>query len=170
MNTSEERTRLLEDPAAPGDRLARAWRRFRRLPGGRRLFSRLVGRTAPYSGSIGAQVLELAPGYALLALRDRRRLRNHVGSVHALALANLGELASGLAMTLALPRGVRGIPVRIEVDYVKKARGRLLCTGSAEPPPDIASEVESLALGEITDASGDLVATVLVRWRLGPVG
>jgi acyl-coenzyme A thioesterase PaaI-like protein len=149
----------------PAARLARLWARLERVPAGRRLFSVLVGRFAPYSGTIGARVLELRPGYARLRLRERRRLRNHLRSVHAIALANLGELASGLAMTLALAPDVRGIPTTIRIDYTKKARGVLVAEGTASPPA-VSGPVESEARAEIRDEEGDVVATVSVLWRL----
>lgn len=151
--------------ARHGARLLRAWHRLQGLPAGRWLFSRLVGRTAPYTGSIGATVLSLAPGRAEVQLRDRRRVRNHLRSVHAIALANLGEMASGLAATTALPADVRGIPVRITVDYRKKARGTLTATGTAELP-QVVSEATVEVRAEIHDAAGDLVADVTVEWRL----
>lgn len=152
----------------PATRLAAAWRTLSTLPAGRLLFAVLLRLTVPYSGSVRPRVVRMEPGIATVEIRDRRRLRNHLRSVHALALANVGELASGLAMTLALPPRVRGIPVRIEVDYLKKARGRIRAEGRAEPPAVIDAETEADAHAELFDADGDLVARMKVLWRLQP--
>jgi acyl-coenzyme A thioesterase PaaI-like protein len=151
--------------AATGDRLLRSWRRLRDVPGGRWVFSRMVGRLAPYTGTIRAYVLELEPGRAVVTLRDRRRVRNHLRSVHAIALANLGELASGLAATAAMPPGVRGIPTFIQIEYRKKARGTLTATGSAALPP-VTQPTTANVRADIVDGSGDVVACVLVTWTL----
>jgi acyl-coenzyme A thioesterase PaaI-like protein len=152
-------------PADFGVTLARSWRRLSGVPGGKWLFSRMLGRIAPYSGSIGARVIELKPGYALLEFRERRGLRNHLRSVHAIALANVGELASGLAGTMAMPPGVRGIPVSLTIDFIKKARGTLVCEGRAEIPK-VDGPTDTEVTAEIRDAAGDVVAIVRVIWRL----
>ena len=149
-----------------GERVLGLWRRCERLPFGRALFRLLFGTQVPYSGSIGAAVLSLEPGRARLALRDRRAVRNHLGSIHAVALANLGELTSGLAMTTAMPAGVRGIVLKIEADYAKKARGTLVCE-SQVILPEVEGDIDHEVRAEIRDAGGDLVATVRVLWRLG---
>jgi len=152
--------------ASPGARVLSLWRRCAGLPFGRSLFGALFARQVPYSGSIGATVLDLAPGRAKLALRDRRAVRNHLGSIHAVALTNLGELASGLAMTTALPAGVRGIVLRIETVYLKKARGTLVCDCRANVP-EVAGDLNHEVHAEIRDGGGDIVASVRVVWRLG---
>ena len=90
--------------ASPGQRVLALWRRLAPLPVGPTLFMLAFGRMVPYSGALGARVVTLVPGHVVLSLPDRRAVRNHLKSVHAIALANLGELASGLAMTTALPR------------------------------------------------------------------
>jgi acyl-coenzyme A thioesterase PaaI-like protein len=154
--------------AAPGARVLALWRRCEHLPFGRALFGMLFGAMVPYSGSIGATVLTLEPGHAKLALRDRRAVRNHLGSIHAIALANLGELASGLAMTTALPAGVRGIVVRIECEYGKKARGSLVAEARVTVP-EVKGDTDHEVRAEISDGGGSNVATVRVHWRLGLV-
>jgi acyl-coenzyme A thioesterase PaaI-like protein len=158
---------MAQDSAAPGARVLALWRRLAPLPGGRTLFMGLFGRLVPYSGALGARVLELEPGRARIALRERRGVRNHLNSVHAIALANLGELTSGLAMTTALPPGVRSIVTGLTIEYFKKARGTLLAESRVEIPP-VTAEVEHDVTAEIRDADGDVVATMKVRWRLGP--
>ena len=154
--------------AGHGARLLKIWRRLEGRPGGRWLFSRMVGRTAPYSGTIGARVEALGPGRAVLTLRDRRSVRNHLRSVHAIALANLGELASGLAATGAMPAGVRGIPVRITIDYHRKARGTLTAVGTAEIP-QVTGPTRVDVRAVIQNDAGEPVATVTVEWALEPV-
>jgi len=154
-----------QQDASHGAKLVAAWRKWSPRPGGKWMFSHFVGRMAPYTGTMGAEVLELEPGRAIVQLRDRPKVRNHLRSVHAIALANLGELASGLAATAAMPTGVRGIPNRITIDYHRKARGTLTATGTAVMPPvtdETTVEVQAL----IRNTDNEVVTTVTVQWKL----
>lgn len=150
-----------------GERLLGLWRRCQKLPLGRTLFGFLLDQQVPYSGSIGATVMKLEPGHARVELRDRRGVRNHLGSIHAVALTNLGEVTSGLAMMTGLPATVRGIVLRIETVYTKKARGTLVCDCQVSVP-QVNGNVDHEVKAEVRDAAGDVVATVRVLWRLGP--
>ena len=160
MNSSHE-----NNPIAG---LQHLWQRLQPLPGGAWLFSRILGWVVPYTGSIGANVKILKPGYAKIEMRDRRRVRNHLRSVHALALANLGEVTSGLAMLGALPADARGIPTKLTIEFFKKARGLLIAESHCSPP-EIIEDTDFDVVTDIRDSEGDVVARTSVIWRLGPV-
>jgi len=142
------------------------WRGLHGLPGGRRLFSRLLGLAIPYTGSIGAEVLALEPGYAKVALGDRRAVRNHLDSIHAIALANLGELTGNLALVSALPDDGRFIVTKLAIEYKKKARGRLVAECRCEPPTSTERREYEL-LVTIRDAHEVVVASVVLTTLVG---
>ncbi len=150
---------------APGAKLGLWWRRLSPLPFGRTLYRMLVGRMAPYTGTLGARVQELSPGYSRWTLRDRRRVRNHLSSIHAVALVNLAEVASGTAMLMALPAGTRGIVTRLSIEYLKKARGTLTAECRCSVPA-VEGEMPYDVMAEIRDQAGDVVARATVTWLL----
>ena len=154
--------------SAPGERLRTLWRRLASLPAGKSIFTFLLGRMTPYSSSIGARVEQLEPGFCRVALRDRRRVRNHLGSIHAMALANLTEMASGLAVLVGLPATVQGIVTGFSISYLKKARGPLIAECRADHL-DVTAAQDYEAEVSITDAQGDVVARASARWRLRPI-
>ena len=64
------------------------WQRFASKPGGKWAFSRLVCLRAPYFGSIHPRFEELRPEYCRIAIRKRRAVLNHIGTVHAIAMSS----------------------------------------------------------------------------------
>ncbi len=155
----------LEDPRR--NFIREAWDRLRRLPGGKRIFSELVGRAAPYTGSIGASVRALSLGHAEVVLRDRPKLRNHLRCVHAIALANLAELTGNVALAYSLPADARFIVAGLDIDYLKKARGTI--TGLCDCPDIASSERKEYPVEvRMVDAGGALVAKATLRTLVGP--
>ncbi len=155
-------------PARAVHTIHNLWSRLGGSVAGRWLFSFLVGRAIPYTGTIRPRVVELSAGRAVVVMRDRRRVRNHLNSVHAIALANVLELATGLAFNAALPEGARAIVTRFEIAYLKKARGKLTASSTCEPPAADA-ERDYAVHGVLTDSSGEIVARAIAHWRVRPL-
>ncbi len=150
-----------------GPYLRANWQRFSNKPGGKWLFSRIIGFTVPYTGSIAANVALLEPGHGKITLRERRKISNHLQSVHAIALANLSEMVTGLTLLNSLPDDTRGILTSMLIQYHKKARGLLTAECVCEIPENNA-EREMHVSGEIKDEEGEVVATATATWRIGP--
>lgn len=153
--------------STPEAAIREQWERWSGRPGGKAIFSRLLGLIVPYTGSMGARVEEARPGYARATLRDRRRVRNHLRSVHAVALVNLAELATGLALNYGMRADTRAILVGLSIEYHKKARGLLTAEATA-PLLESSDEREIAVRTEIRDAEGEVVATAEARWKVGP--
>jgi len=143
------------------------WKRARGSRLGRWLFSRGVGRFAPYTGTICARVEELEPGHSLVTMRDRRAVRNHLNSVHAVALTNLIELTGSLSIIASLPPETRMIPVRLETDFIKKGRGLMTAEANCVIPSSN-EKAELPATVVIRDDAGDEVARGQVTVVIGP--
>lgn len=151
----------------PGTRLLALWRRLKGWPAGEWLFARIFSYTVPYSGSVQPRIRVLEPGHAEVQIPDVRANRQHLGSVHAIALMNVAEMASGLAMMAGLPTNVRGIVTALQMTYHKKARGTIRAV-SRVTVPTVTADQDFEVLAECFDPSGTLVATGRVTWRLGP--
>jgi acyl-coenzyme A thioesterase PaaI-like protein len=153
--------------ASPSTRLTSAWERLSRRPGGKTIFAMLLGRLVPYTGTIKPRVLEMRPGFARVEMKDRRIVRNHLRSIHAVALLNLGEVTSGLAMIAGLPVSARSIVTGLSIEFHKKARGRLVAECQCQVP-DATDRREHEVTATIRDEAGDVVATTRARWLVGP--
>jgi len=157
----------LNPPRSPNATLGR-WQRLGRTALGRRLFSWSVGRFARYTGTIRPRIEVLEPGHAVVRMADRPKVRNHLRSVHAVALMNLGEVSSGLAMLAGLTPAARAILVGLSMEYHKKARGTLTAECRC-PVVDDPGERDLVIEAPIRDQDGDVVAVATATWRIGPV-
>jgi acyl-coenzyme A thioesterase PaaI-like protein len=113
--------------------------RFKALPYGLALFSRAVCFKAPYFATIRPVFTRLEPGHGEAGFRKRRAVQNHLGTVHAIALANLCELVAGTTLEITLPPTHRWIPKGMTIKYLAKAT------------TDVRART-SIALGELADA------------------
>lgn len=140
-----------------------------RWPFGHWVFSKAVCFKAPYFGTISPRITRLENSRCEAEIKDRRSVRNHVGSVHAIALCNLAELCAGVMTDASLPKDMRWIPKGMTVKYLKRAKGKL--HASASPMTPIISSPGGYDLPvnvDILDSAGDKVFHAEILMWLSP--
>lgn len=145
------------------------YERMRRWPAGHWLFTRAICFKAPYFGSISPLIEVLEPGRCVARLRRHRRITNHIGSVHAIAMCNLAELVGGMMTEVSLPDSMRWIPKGMTVEYVKKAMGTI--RGVATPAIPIVAADSGYPLPVdvvLTDDAGDVVFLATISMWMSP--
>ena len=146
-----------------------AYRRISRWPAGRWLFSRLVCWKAPYFASIAPRIESLEPGRGIATLAHRRRVTNHLGTVHAIALCNLAEFIGGLTCDASIPTSMRWIPKGMTVAYLKKAVGRMRAIATPAFPPREAEAGYELPFEVVVeDPAGDVVFRATIAMWVSP--
>jgi len=106
----------------------RAWNKHSGSRFGRWLFGRVVCHRAPYFSTIKPRFIELQPAICKVAIAKRRRVENHLGTIHALAIGNLCELAAGMVTEVTIPRAMRWIPKGMTIEYLRKAESDVVAT------------------------------------------
>lgn len=99
----------------------RLYNRLSALPLGNWLFTRIICFKAPYFASISPYFESLGKGQCNVRLKKRRKVTNHIGTIHAIALCNGAELAAGTLMEASVARNMRWIPKGMTVRYLAKA-------------------------------------------------
>ena len=109
------------------------WNKVSPLPLGERVFSLLFAQKAPYFASIRPRFTVIEPNRAELVIPKRRRVHNHLGTIHAIALCNGLEAAMGALAEATIPADRRWIPKGMEVAYTAKATSDITCVAETDP-------------------------------------
>jgi acyl-coenzyme A thioesterase PaaI-like protein len=146
--------------ASPDNRLARTIHQIEKVAGPFRqqAITLALGRTVKFVGTAGLKVEELTAERAVISVQNKRRVQNHIGGVHAMAMGLLAESATGFVIGMNVPDSAVPVIKSAKIDYLKRATGglRAEATLSGEQRRLIAAEPkgEVLVQCRVTDDSG----------------
>lgn len=103
------------------NKTAQLLEKFKKFPLGLWLFTRAICIKAPYFSSIRPTFTLLESGKGEAKICKRRAVQNHLGTVHAIAMANLCELVAGTTLEVTIPNTHRWIPKSMKINYIAKA-------------------------------------------------
>lgn len=81
------------------------------------------GKMVKYTGTTGIKIEELNDQRAIISLKNKKSVQNHIGSVHAVASILIAESATGYVVGMNIPDNAVPVIKTIKADYVKRAKG-----------------------------------------------
>jgi acyl-coenzyme A thioesterase PaaI-like protein len=127
-----------------------------RLPGPlqQRARSLVLGRMVKFVGTARLDIEELTAARAVVSVKNRRLVQNHIGGVHAAAMALLAETATGFVVGMNVPDDRVPLIKSLKVEYKKRATGGLRAVAELLP-----EQIEAIRRQE----KGEVIVKVTVR-------
>ena len=136
---------------------------------------KLFNVSIPFNGPHKFKFIELSQNRSRIKLPLIRKNKNHLGGMHACAIATLGEYPAGLALIKCFgSTSYRIVLKKIAVDYIKQGNTDL--TGVVDFPKDEKERIKKelnenqksdiLVVTNILNAKEEVVAKVETTWQL----
>lgn len=92
--------------------------------------SQFFGRMVKFTGTTGIHIEELTEQRAIITLKNKKSVQNHIGSVHAVASVLIAESATGYLIGMNIQEDSVPVIKTIKADYVKRAQGDMRAEAS----------------------------------------
>ena len=155
---------------AKSNRLSKLVKASSRLPQGIRtaLLSKTFGRVVPMVGSARIRYEQVSHDQVMVSMANHKAMQNHIGQVHACAMALLAETATGFVTAMNVPDSAVVLIKSIKIDYKRPTQGamRAIATLTAEQQQLMQStdKGETLVQVVITDESGKAPIQCEMLW------
>ena len=156
------------------NRLARALGKLDKLPGFVRPWvrNRVLRRAVPLTGTTRLQYVQLTPQRVEMTVANTRRVQNHIGGVHAAAMALLAETATGFVVGMNVPDDKVPVIKTMKVDFQRRAVGALKAVASLQAGQITLMQEqdkgETIVSVVITDESGQQPIQAEMLWAWVP--
>ncbi|MEN8778968.1 DUF4442 domain-containing protein [Glaciecola sp. HTCC2999] len=94
------------------------------------VLTRIFRYTVKLSGTVGQDILGTDLDSVTFRQKNRKKVQNHIGGIHAAGMALLGESATGFIVGVNLPGDKLPLLKSMHVDYTKRASGELIAVAS----------------------------------------
>ena len=109
------------------NRLSKLVKATAKLPKGisSTLWSKAFGRIVPMVGSANIRYLEVSHAKVVVKIENHRAMQNHIGQVHACAMALLAETATGFVTGMNVPDSCIVLIKSLKVDFKRPSKGAM---------------------------------------------
>jgi acyl-coenzyme A thioesterase PaaI-like protein len=135
------------------------------------LLSKAIGRVVPFVGTSGLHFEKMTKERVIVTLKNKRKVRNHIGQIHAAAMILLAETATGMVVGMHVPDDKVPLVKSLKTDFVRRSEGAMRAEAwlTAEQQEAIRSlpKGEVVVAVKVTDESGEepILCEAVWAWR-----
>ena len=156
----------------PTNRLNKLVKATSKLPKGiqSRLLSQAFGRVVPMVGTAKIRYQEVTPSQVVVSLANHKAMQNHIGQVHACAMALLAETATGFVTAMNVPDSAIVLIKSLKVDFKRPTQGAMTAIATLSPEQQqlmhSTDKGETLVNVSVIDESGEapIQCEMLCAW------
>lgn len=156
------------------NKINRTLKKLKRLPKSWQMpvFTFMIGNMVKLAGTAGCRVTEINQNRCVVKLANKKKVQNHIGSVHAAGIALLAESATGYLTSLSVPDNRIQVIRSLQVTYLKRAAGDMQAVASLSD--EQVAFIQQTEKGEleipvmITDATGTETSSASMIWAWTP--
>ena len=143
------------------NRLSKLVKATAKLPKGIRstLWSKAFGRIVPMVGSANIRYLEVSHAKVVVKIENHRAMQNHIGQVHACAMALIAETATGFVTGMNVPDSCIVLIKSLKVDFKRPSKGAMTAvatlTDEQQKLMQTSEKGETLVSVVVTDESNE---------------
>ena len=143
------------------NRLSKLVKATAKLPKGIRstLWSKAFGRIVPMVGSANIRYLEVSHAKVVVKIENHRAMQNHIGQVHACAMALIAETATGFVTGMNVPDSCIVLIKSLKVDFKRPSKGAMTAvatlTDEQQKLMQSSEKGETLVSVVVTDESNE---------------
>lgn len=140
------------------------------------VLNRMMRLLIPFNGPHGVKIIEIGLNRVRTTAPYQRKNFNHVRSVHACAIATIGEFSAGLLLISRLdPTRYRLIMANLEIDYLFQAKEDIIAETALDETilqEDILAPLREKSTSFktletlVTTGNGRKIARIRTRWQI----
>lgn len=89
-----------------------------------------VGRAVKLVGTSGIHFEKVTANEVITTIKNRNKVRNHIGQVHAAAMILAAETATGIVVGMNIPDNKVPLIKTIKTDFVRRSKGTIKAVAS----------------------------------------
>ena len=136
------------------------------------VLSRAIGNVVKFTGTAGVKYDKMGHDEVIVSLKNRTKVRNHIGQIHAAAMVLLAETATGMAVGMHVPDDKLPLMKSLSSKFIKRSEGAIKARAwlTEEQINKIMTEDKGdvLVAVELTDESGEPPVICEMNWAWIP--